>query len=146
MRHRHLRFLVVDDFATPRRIIGKLLREIGFIDADEATDGEMALELLLRTPYDCVLADVDMPRLDGFELVAAMRRHPPLKRIPALLLSRQPSKEQVVRASRAGANGYLVHPLTRAVLEDRVRAALGLPSSAAPLHAGFGPIAPGIGR
>lgn len=146
MRNSHLRFLIVDDFGTARRIVGKLLREIGFTEADEAADGEAALDLLLNTRYDCVIADVDMPRLNGFELVAAMRRHPALQAIPVLLATREPSKEEVVRASQVRANGYVVHPLTRSLLEDRVRSILGLPAWSVPRRPGPPAFAPGTRR
>jgi len=146
MRTSHLRFLIVDDFATTRRIIGKLLREIGFAEADEANDGAIALEMLQRAHYDFVITDVDMPRVDGFELVAAMRREPALQSIPALLVTREPSKEQVVRASRVGANGYVVRPLTRAGLEDRIRAILGRPPMTLPGRSPLGTLTPSAMR
>ena len=142
MRSRQLRFLVVDDFATTRRIIGKLLREIGFAEVREAADGVAALEMLKEASYDFVVTDVDMPRMNGFDLVAAMRREPALQAIPALLVTREPSKDQVVRASRVGANGYVVRPLTRAGLEDRIRAVLGLPPMTLPRRPGLGGPAP----
>jgi two-component system, chemotaxis family, chemotaxis protein CheY len=132
MRNSHLRFLIVDDFSTSRRIIGKLLREIGFTEADEAPDGQVALDMLHRAPYDFVISDIEMPRLNGFDLVAAMRQHPALESIPALLVTREPSKEQVVRAAQVRANGYVVQPLTRSGLEDRLRAILGLPPATPP--------------
>src|SRR5512132_3652429 len=146
MRTSHLRFLIVDDFATTRRIIGKLLREIGFAEADEANDGAIALEMLQRAHYDFVITDVDMPRVNGFELVAAMRREPALQSIPALLVTREPSKEQVVLASRVGANGYLVRPLTRTGLEDRIRAILGRPPMTLPGRSPFGSLTPSAMR
>jgi two-component system, chemotaxis family, chemotaxis protein CheY len=142
MRNRQLRFLVVDDFATTRRIIGKLLREIGFAEVDEAADGQFALDMLQAVRYDFVVTDVDMPRMNGFDLVAAMRRDPVLQAIPALLVTREPSKEQVVRASRVGANGYVVRPLTRAGLEDRICAVLGLPAMTQPRRPGQDALAP----
>lgn len=146
MRNSPLRFLVVDDFATTRRIIGKLLREIGFAQVDDAADGVAALEMLQRARYDFVVTDVDMPRMDGFGLVAAMRRDAALQAIPALLVTREPSKEQVVRAARVGANGYVVRPLTRAGLEDRIRTVLGLPPRTLPRRPGLGGVAPGAVR
>lgn len=146
MRNSHLRFLIVDDFATTRRIVGKLLREIGFAESDEAVDGVAALETLKQGRYDFVITDVDMPRMDGFELVAAMRRDPALAAIPALLVTREPSKEQVVRASRVGANGYVVRPLTRAGLEDRIRVVLNLPPQTLPRRSGAVPFAPNVVR
>ena len=146
MRNGHLRFLIVDDFATTRRIIGKLLREIGFAQVDEATDGIGALDLLQRNHYDFVITDIDMPRMNGFDLVAAMRKDSALQSIPALLVTREPSKDQVVRAARVGANGYVVRPLTRAGLEDRLRSILGLPPMTLPRHPGLARLAPGAVR
>lgn len=146
MRNSHFRFLIVDDFGTARRIIGKLLREIGFTEADEAVDGQAALDMLLNARYDCVIADVDMPRLNGFDLVEAMRRHPTLLAIPVLLVTREPSKDEVVRASQVRANGYVAHPLTRAVLEDRVRSILGLPAWTVPRRPGLVALAPAARR
>ena len=146
MRNSHLRFLIVDDFATTRRIVGKLLREIGFAESDEAVDGLVALETLKKGRYDFVITDVDMPRMNGFELIAAMRRDPALAAIPALLVTREPSKEQVVRASRVGANGYVVRPLTRAGLEDRIRVVLNLPPLTLPRRPGLAPFAPNVVR
>jgi len=146
MRNSHLRFLIVDDFGTARRIIGKLLREIGFTEADEAIDGQAALDMLLNVRYDCVIADVDMPRLNGFELAEAMRRHPALLAVPVLLVTREPRKEEVVRASQVRANGYVAHPLTRALLEDRVRSILGLPAWTVPRRTGFTAFAPAARR
>lgn len=142
MRNSHLRFLVVDDFATARRIIGKLLREIGFTEADEANDGHAAFEMLQRAHYDFVITDVDMPRMNGFELIAAMRREPAMQAIPALLVTREPNKDQVVRASRVGASGYIVRPLTRAGLEDRICAILGVPALSSARRAVHGSGAP----
>jgi two-component system chemotaxis response regulator CheY len=146
MRNSHLRFLIVDDFGTARRIIGKLLREIGFTEADEAADGQAALDMLLDARYDCVVADVDMPRLNGFDLVAAMRQRPALQSIPVLLVTREPSKDEVVRASKVRANGYVAHPLTRAVLEDRIRSVLGLPAWTIQRRPGLAALAPAARR
>jgi two-component system chemotaxis response regulator CheY len=128
MRNSRLRFLIVDDFATTRRIIGKLLREIGVASSEEASDGLAALELLRHDRFDFVITDIEMPRMNGFDLIAAMRRDAALQSIPALLVTREPSKEHVVRAARVGANGYVVRPLTRAGLEDKICAVLGLPA------------------
>ena len=132
MRNNHVRFLIVDDFATTRRIIGKLLREIGFTETDEATDGRVALEMLQRSRYDFVITDVDMPRLNGFDLIATLRRDPAFSALPALLVTREASKDQVVRASRVGASGYIVRPLTRAGLEDKICSILGVSSLVTP--------------
>lgn len=146
MRNSHLRFLIVDDFATTRRIVGKLLREIGFAESEEAVDGVDALEKLRQSRFGFVITDVDMPRMDGFELVAAMRRDAATASIPALLVTREPSKDQVVRAARVGANGYVVRPLTRAGLEDRIRVILNLPPLTLPRRPGLAAFAPNAVR
>jgi two-component system chemotaxis response regulator CheY len=142
MHNRHFRFLIVDDFATTRRIIGKLLREIGVADADEASDGLAALEKLRNDRFDFVITDVEMPRMNGFDLVAAMRQDASLRSIPALLVTREPNKEQVVRAARVGANGYVVRPMTRAGLEDKICAVLGLPALSAARRSRLAALAP----
>jgi two-component system chemotaxis response regulator CheY len=122
-----LHFLVVDDFATMRRIVRNLLREMGHPEVDEAVDGRAALEMLRARPYDFVVADVQMPHLNGFDLVRAMRQDAALQSVPVLLVTPSASKEHVVLAARVQANGYIVRPLTRSSLEDKVCGILGLP-------------------
>jgi two-component system, chemotaxis family, chemotaxis protein CheY len=78
-----------------------------------------------------VIAEAHAPLLDGFELVEILRRESALEALPVLLVTREASKEQVVRAARVGASGYIVRPLTRAALEDKILAILGLPAQAA---------------
>ena len=107
---------------------------------------DISAEMLKQAAYDFVVSDVDMPRMNGFDLVAAMRRDPALQAVPALLVTREPSKDQVVRASRVGANGYVVRPLTRAVLEDRIRSVLGLPPLTLPRRPSLGGLSPGAMR
>jgi chemosensory pili system protein ChpA (sensor histidine kinase/response regulator) len=87
-----------------------------------------------------------MPRLNGFDLVAAMRQRPALQSIPVLLVTREPNKDEVVRASKVRANGYVAHPLTRAVLEDRIRSILGLPAWTLQRRPGLAALAPAARR
>ena len=87
-----LHFLVVDDFATMRRIVRNLLREMGHAEVDEAVDGRAALEMLRSQSYDFVVADVNMPNLNGFDLVRAMRQEPTLQSVPVLLVTPSASK------------------------------------------------------
>lgn len=123
-----LRFLIVDSSATTRRILHKLLREIGPVHVDEAADGRTALGWLNSERCDFVIAEAHLPLLDGFELIRALRRDPALQALPALLVTKEASKDHVVRAARVGASGYIVRPLTRASLEDKVLTILGLPA------------------
>jgi two-component system, chemotaxis family, chemotaxis protein CheY len=126
-----LRLLIVDPSTTTRRIVRNLLREIGFTQIDELPNARGVLERLAAQPCDLVIAEAHAPLLDGFELVEILRRESALEALPVLLVTREASKEQVVRAARVGASGYIVRPLTRAALEDKILAILGLPAQAA---------------
>jgi two-component system chemotaxis response regulator CheY len=115
------RFLVVDDFATMRRILRNLLAEIGVRQVEEASDGRAALELMKATPVDFVISDINMPRMNGYELLRQIRADAALKSTPVLLITSEASKDDVVQAIRLGANGTILKPLTRSSLEEKVR-------------------------
>jgi two-component system chemotaxis response regulator CheY len=116
-----MRFLVVDDFMTMRRVLCQLLHEIGFDDVDQAADGAAALERLGGEIADVVITDIDMPTMNGFELLDSIKKDPRLKHIPVLMVTAEARKDEIVRAVQAGAAGYLVKPFSRAVLEERLR-------------------------
>ncbi|WP_294768728.1 response regulator [uncultured Rhodoferax sp.] len=116
----NLRFLVVDDFSTMRRIIRNLLKESGYSDVDEADDGAMALQRLRNTRFDFVISDINMPNLNGFGLLAEVRSDPNLKHLPFLLITAEARKEDIVLAAQQGASGYIVKPFSKATLEDKV--------------------------
>lgn len=115
-----LRFLVVDDFSTMRRIIRNLLKESGYADAEEAEDGAVALQRLRNSKFDFVISDINMPNMNGFALLAAVRADPNLKHLPFLLVTAEARKEDIVLAAQQGASGYIVKPFTKATLEDKV--------------------------
>lgn len=115
------RFLIVDDFPTMRRILRNLLSELGFRQVDEAGDGREALELLRQNPYDFVISDINMPRVNGYELLRQIRADSALKTLPVLLITNEASKDDVLQAIRLGANGTILKPLTKSSLEEKVR-------------------------
>jgi len=115
------RFLVVDDFTTMRRILRNLLTELGFRQVDEASDGRMALEMLRDAAYDFVISDINMPRVNGYELLRQIRADAKLKDLPVLLITSEASKDEVLQAIRLGANGTILKPLTKSSLEEKVR-------------------------
>jgi two-component system chemotaxis response regulator CheY len=121
-----MRCLVVDDFVTMRRVLRSLLRETGFADADivEAANGAAALERLREETFDVVVTDIEMPTLGGFELLSAIRRDPRWRHLPVLMVTAEARKDEILRCTQAGATATLVKPFTRAVLEDKLRAAL----------------------
>jgi len=115
-----LRFLIVDDFSTMRRIVRNLLKESGFSDADEAEDGVAALHKLRSSKFDFVVTDINMPNMNGFQLLGEIKADEKLKHLPVLMVTAEARKEDIVAAAQAGASGYIVKPFTKATLEDKV--------------------------
>jgi two-component system chemotaxis response regulator CheY len=115
-----LRFLVVDDFSTMRRIIRGLLKEMGCQNVEEAEDGSVALNTLRASKFDFVVCDINMPNMNGFELLKAVRADSGLKHIPVLMVTAEARKEDIVLAAQCGASGYIVKPFTKATLEEKV--------------------------
>ena len=115
-----LRFLIVDDFSTMRRIVRNLLKESGYADADEAEDGVAALQKLRSSKFDFVVTDINMPNMNGFQLLAEVKSDEKLKHLPVLMVTAEARKEDIVAAAQAGASGYIVKPFTKATLEEKV--------------------------
>lgn len=120
MNAAEMKFLIVDDFATMRRIVRNLLKEIGFTNADEAEDGSSALAKLKATKFDFVVSDVNMPNMNGFDLLRSIRADERLKGLPVLMVTAEAKKEDIITAAQAGASGYIVKPFTKATLEEKV--------------------------
>ncbi|KQW40435.1 response regulator [Rhizobacter sp. Root404] len=116
-----MKFLIVDDFSTMRRIVRGLLKEIGYNNADEAEDGSVALNMLKNSKYDFVVSDINMPVMNGFELLSAVKADDTLKHLPVLMVTAEARKEDIVRAAKDGAAGYIVKPFTKATLEEKVQ-------------------------
>ena len=115
-----LRILVVDDFSTMRRIVRNLLKESGYPDGDEAEDGVAALQKLRNSTFDFVVSDINMPNMNGFQLLAQIKADDKLKHLPVLMVTAEARKEDIVAAAQGGAAGYIVKPFTKATLEDKV--------------------------
>lgn len=119
-----LKFLIVDDFATLRAIVRGLLKELGSAQTDEAEDGLVALRLLKTRPYDLVLTDINMPNLNGFELLKAIKSDPSLCHLPVLMVMAEARREDIVMAVDNGAAGYIVKPFGKLALAQKLRKAL----------------------
>lgn len=115
-----LRFLVVDDFSTMRRIVCNLLRESGFTELEEAEDGSSALTKMRNSKFDFVVCDINMPNVNGLQLLAEAKKDPSLKHIPILMVTAEARKDDILLAAQLGAAGYVVKPFTWAILEDKV--------------------------
>jgi two-component system, chemotaxis family, chemotaxis protein CheY len=116
-----MKFLIVDDFSTMRRIVRGLLKEIGYQNAEEAEDGAVALSMLKNGKFDFVVSDINMPVMNGFELLSAVKADDALKHLPVLMVTAEARKEDIVRAAKDGAAGYIVKPFTKATLEEKVQ-------------------------
>ena len=116
-----LKFLIVDDFSTMRRIIRGLLKEMGCLQADEAEDGAIALNMLRAQKFDFVVSDINMPNMNGFDLLKAIKADDTLKHLPVLMVTAEARKEDIVLAAQSGAAGYIVKPFTKATLEEKVQ-------------------------
>ena len=116
-----MKFLVVDDFSTMRRIVRGLLKEIGYSNAEEADDGIAALAQLRSAKFDFVVTDINMPNMDGFGLLNAIKADDALRHLPVLMVTAEARKEDIVRATKEGAAGYIVKPFTKATLEEKVQ-------------------------
>jgi len=116
-----MKFLIVDDFSTMRRIVRGLLKEIGYNNAEEAEDGAVALNMLKNAKFDFVVSDINMPNMNGFELLNQIKKDDSLKHLPVLMVTAEARKEDIVRAAQEGAAGYIVKPFTKATLEEKVQ-------------------------
>ena len=116
-----LKFLIVDDFSTMRRIVRGLLKEMGCHHTAEAEDGAAALAMLKSQPVDFVVTDINMPNMNGFELLEAIKADEALRHLPVLMVTAEARKEDIVRAAQSGAAGYIVKPFSKATLEDKVQ-------------------------
>jgi two-component system chemotaxis response regulator CheY len=115
-----MRFLVVDDFSTMRRIVRNLLKELGFVNVEEAEDGAVALEKLTTESFDFVVTDWNMPNMDGLALLQSIRANAQLKHLPVLMITAEAKRENIVAAAQAGASGYIVKPFTAATLNEKL--------------------------
>jgi two-component system chemotaxis response regulator CheY len=115
-----MKFLIVDDFSTMRRIVRGLLKEMGYNKADEAEDGQVALNMLKSGHYDFVVSDINMPNMNGFDLLRNIRAEESLKNLPVLMVTAEAKKEDIVLAAQNGASGYIVKPFTKATLEEKL--------------------------
>jgi two-component system chemotaxis response regulator CheY len=118
--------LVVDDQQTMRSLVRSGLQQLGFKNINEAPDGEEGLRHMLSRPYQLVISDYNMPKLDGLGLLRAIRSHPPIQKVAFIMLTGRADKELVQRAVQFGVNNYLVKPFTVGTLKEKIEAIFGV--------------------
>jgi two-component system chemotaxis response regulator CheY len=119
-----MKVLVVDDYATMRRIIKNLLGQIGFNDVDEAEDGGAALKKLRGGNFGLVLSDWNMAPMTGIQLLETVRKEAALAKIPFILVTAESKPENIIAAKKAGVNNYIVKPFNAETLKQKIDATL----------------------
>ncbi|MET0290957.1 MAG: chemotaxis response regulator CheY [Steroidobacteraceae bacterium] len=126
-----LRFLIVDDFSTMRRIVKNFLNDLGYPHVVEADDGTTAQPILRRGEVDFLITDWNMPEMQGLDLLKWVRSEPKLANLPVLLLTAEAKREQIIEAAEAGVNGYVVKPFNAQTLKDKIEKILRARAAAA---------------
>ncbi|CAG0123885.1 Chemotaxis protein CheY [Rhodocyclaceae bacterium] len=121
MADANMKFLVVDDFSTMRRIVRNLLKELGFTNVQEAEDGAEGLNKLRAEQFDFVVSDWNMPNMTGIDMLRAIRADEKLKHLPVLMVTAEAKRENIIEAAQAGASGYVVKPFTAATLDEKLK-------------------------
>lgn len=120
MPDKNMKILIVDDFSTMRRIIRNILKQLEFINVEEAEDGSVAFEKLKDADYDLLITDWNMPNMTGLDLLKEVRANEKLKDLKVLLVTAEAEKENIIQAAQAGANEYVVKPFTADVLGQKI--------------------------
>ncbi len=120
-----LNILIVDDYKTMLRIVRNLLKQIGFENVDEATDGSSALQKLREKPFGLVISDWNMEPMTGLQLLKEIRADIKLKNMPFIMVTAESKTENVVAAKEAGVNNYIVKPFNADTLKSKLVSVLG---------------------
>ena len=115
-----MKVLVVDDFATMRRIVKGVLKQLGFNNIVEAEDGDLALDELKKEKFGLIVSDWNMPNMTGLDLLKAVRGDESLKGIPFIMVTAEGQKENVVEAVKAGVSNYIVKPFTPETFSEKL--------------------------
>src|ERR1700744_912955 len=117
--------LVVDDYSTMIRIIRNLLKQIGFENVDDASDGSAALARMQGKKYGLVISDWNMAPMTGYDLLREVRASPELSTTPFIMITAESRTENVIAAKKAGVSNYIVKPFNAATLKTKMEAVLG---------------------
>jgi two-component system chemotaxis response regulator CheY len=120
-----MKILIVDDFATMRRIMKNILKQIGFSNIIEADDGTTALEELKKTSVDLIISDWNMPKMTGLDLLKQVRSMDDLKAVPFLMVTAEAQKQNVIDAVQAGVTNYVVKPFTAEAISEKLEKIFG---------------------
>jgi two-component system chemotaxis response regulator CheY len=120
-----MKVLIVDDFATMRRILRNILKQIGFTDIAEADDGDTALKELKKGKYDLILCDWNMPEMPGIDLLKTLKADEQLKDIPFVMVTAEAQKDNIIEAVKTGVSSYIVKPFTAETVSEKLNKVFG---------------------
>jgi two-component system chemotaxis response regulator CheY len=121
----NLPVLVVDDYKTMIRIIRNLLKQLGFANVDDASDGTAALDMMRKKDYGLIISDWNMEPMTGYELLREVRADDRLSRTPFIMVTAESKTDNVIAAKKAGVNNYIVKPFNAATLKSKIDAIFG---------------------
>lgn len=116
-----MKVLVVDDFATMRRIVKNILTQLGFKNIVEADDGATAVDLLKNEKVDLIISDWNMPKMTGLELLKKIRADEKYSKHPFLMVTAEAQKQNVIEAVQAGVSNYVVKPFTAEAISEKLK-------------------------
>ena len=116
----NMKILVVDDMVTMRRIVKNILKQLGFVNVEEAENGQEALQKLQADTYGFVVSDWNMPVMTGIDMLRAIRADEKLKTIPVLMVTAEAQQSNLVEAVQAGVSNYIVKPFTAETLQEKI--------------------------
>jgi two-component system chemotaxis response regulator CheY len=117
----NMKVLIVDDFATMRRILKNIMKQIGFSNITEADNGKNALKMLKSQAIDLVLCDWNMPEMPGIEVLKSVRADDELKATPFIMVTAEAQKENILAAVKSGVSSYIVKPFTAETVEEKLQ-------------------------
>ncbi|MBT3330078.1 MAG: response regulator [Rhodospirillaceae bacterium] len=121
----NMTILIVDDYKTMLRIIRNLLKQLGFNNVDEATDGAAALQKLRGKEYNLVISDWNMEPMTGYQLLKEIRSDEKMQEMPFIMITAESKTENVIAAKKAGVNNYIVKPFNAATLKTKMTSVIG---------------------
>lgn len=121
----NMKVMIVDDFATMRRILRNILKQIGFKNIIEADDGKNALKELKKEKVDLIMCDWNMPEMPGIELLKNVRSDDELKDIPFVMVTAEAQKDNIVEAVKSGVSNYVVKPFTAETITEKLNKVFG---------------------
>jgi len=122
---KNMNILIVDDYKTMLRILRNLLRQLGFNNIEDATDGSMALQKLRQAKFDFVISDWNMEPMTGIQLLREVRADDSLKHLPFIMITAESKSENVIAAKEAGVSNYIVKPFNAETLKTKMSSVLG---------------------